>query len=246
TALQAAPGPTRIEWLAEERALLGLATIYPGQRLIVRVDLALPLARRLEEGRNELLFQAALWSVFVFLVGLVTHLLWFRRAATLTRTASTLASGDLSARAGLDGGDELASFGAALDSMAERLQAQHSQLHRLGDIIDHSPVIAISWANAPGWPATFVSGNIRRWGYEPGDFTSGSLHYSELIHPADLPTIETDVANHFANGPDAYTQRYRLRKAGGEWMHIEDYTWLTRDTQGRVISIQGMLLDVSV
>lgn len=239
-------GPTRIESLPDQRALLGLAPIQPAQRLVVRVDLTTPLAHRLAEGRDELVFEASLWLIFIAVVGVVTHLLWFRRAATLTRTATTLASGDLSARARLEGGDELALFGAALDGMAERLQTQHHQLRRLADITDHSPVIAISWANAPGWPATFVSNNIRNWGYDPGEFTSGTLRFSELIHPDDLPEIEADVASHFADGPDSYTQHYRLRKADGKWMHIQDHTWLTRDAEGQVSSIQGMLLDISV
>jgi len=234
-----------IQRLEAEQALLGVVAVGPSDTLIVRVDLAQPLASRLEASRLDFIAGAAAWLAFALLAGLITHLLWFRRAALLTRTAATLATGDLSARTRLQGADELANVGAALDAMAERLEAQHLQLHRLGTIIDHSPVIAISWANAPGWPATFVSSNIRRWGYKPEDFTAGTLHYSTLIHADDLPRITDDVASHFAHGPDAYTQNYRLRMANGQWIHIEDHTWLTRDANGEVVRIQGMLLDVS-
>lgn len=44
-------------------------------------------------------------------------------------------------------------------------------------LINRSPVIAIEWRNAPGWPVSFVSESIAQWGYERDDLLSGRLRY---------------------------------------------------------------------
>lgn len=116
---------------------------------------------------------------------------------------------------------------------------------RLTRLINRSPVVAIEWHNAPGWPVSFVSESIAQWGYTCDDLLSGRCTYADLIHPDDRPRIEAEVAAHFAAGPDEYRQEYRLRTAGGFWIWLDDRTWLTRDAAGEVRQIHGVLLDIT-
>ena len=120
-----------------------------------------------------------------------------------------------------------------------------SRLKRLERVIGHSPVVAISWRNEPGWPASYVSDNISRFGYAPDAFLSGELRFDELIHPDDLPRIASEVERHQRDGPDVYDQSYRLRHGNGHWIRIEDHTWLTRNRHGLVTGIHGVLMDVT-
>jgi signal transduction histidine kinase/CheY-like chemotaxis protein/HPt (histidine-containing phosphotransfer) domain-containing protein len=244
-ALDEQPQHVHVHRVAGEAALLGHLAIGAGQQLIVRIDLAQPLAARLHAGRGEILLQVGILLGFALLLGLLLHTLWFHRAARLSATAAALGEGDLSARARLEGRDELARVGASLDAMAMRIEAQYRQLARLADLVDHSPVVAVVWRIAPGWPVDFVSDNIRRWGHAPGDFKNGALHYADLIHPEDRPRIEAEVAERLAHGPDEYVQEYRLRHGDGHWLWLEHRSWLTRDAAGQVVSIQGVLLDAS-
>ncbi|NMG74657.1 sensor histidine kinase [Aromatoleum diolicum] len=112
-------------------------------------------------------------------------------------------------------------------------------------LINRSPVVAIEWCNAPGWPVSFVSESVTQWGYGRDDLLSGRIHYADLIHADDKPRIEADVAEHFASGPDEYRQEYRLRTAAGDWIWLDDRTWLTRDASGVVTRIHGVLLDIT-
>jgi len=244
-ALDEKPQYVHVHRVEGETALLGHVAIDAGQQLIVRVDLAQPLAERLHAGRGEILLQVGILLGFALLLGLLLHTLWFRRAARLSATATALGEGDLSARAQLEGRDELARVGASLDAMAARIEAQYRQLARLADLVDHSPVVAMVWRIAPGWPVDFVSDNISRWGHAPGDFKNGALRYADLIHPEDRPRIEAEVAERLAHGPDEYVQEYRLRHGDGHWLWLEDRSWLSRDAAGQVVSIQGVLLDAS-
>jgi PAS domain S-box-containing protein len=236
---------THIHVIAGEEALLGHVAIVPGYHLFLRVDLTQPLAERLYAGRGGIWREAGIILLSTVLLAVLLHVLWFRRTAQITAAVAALGAGRMEARAGLAGRDELAAIGAAIDRMAAELQQRQAQLRQLASLIDHSPVIAIAWRNEPGWPVSFVSDNIAEWGYAPGEFRSGSLIYADLIHPEDRPRTEAEVAEYFARGPDDYLQEYRLRRADGQWLWIEDHTWLTRAADGTVTTIEGVLLDVS-
>ncbi len=119
------------------------------------------------------------------------------------------------------------------------------EARRLTGIVERSPVVAIEWATTPGWPVTFVSPNIERWGIARDALLRGEVHYADLIHPDDIDRIVTEVAAHIERGPDRYTQLYRLRDGPGGWVWLEDRTWLTRDESGQVIRINGLLVDVT-
>lgn len=225
--------------------LLGEVELRTGHRLVVVSDLAAPLARRLEAGRSELAKQAGTLLFFALTVGLLLHLLWTQRMRRLLRAAERLGQGDFTIRAALPGGDELASIGAAFDTMAERLARQQDEIRRLATLIEQSPLVAIVWRNEPGWPVAFVSSNIVNWGFDKRALLAGAFRYVELIHPDDLPMIAADVERHLAHGPDRYVQEYRLRDGFSHWRWIENHTWLLRDDEGRVSTIQGVLLDVS-
>lgn len=116
---------------------------------------------------------------------------------------------------------------------------------RAARIIDHSPVLAIEWEARDGWPVTYVSPNAADWGLDREALLAGDPDYASLIHPDDLPSIVEEVQMHLAHGPDRYTQLYRLvlPVLGTVW--VEDRTWLSRDTDGRVTRIHGVLLDVT-
>ena len=232
-----------LAWIA--LAIAWLKPRRPARLLLVRVDISHALAVRQAQARSDLLQQLLLTLLSVSLFGLLLHLLWFRRADQLRHTAVQLGRGDLSARAGLRGADELALIGRAVDLMASDLQQRQTELQQLADRISHSPVVVMTWRNAEGWPARYVSDSIALWGYRRQDLLSGRLRYADLMHPEDLPRIAGEVARHLAQGQDEYRQEYRIRHGDGRWMWIEDRTWLVRDAAGQVVDIHGVLIDVS-
>lgn len=119
-------------------------------------------------------------------------------------------------------------------------------LPHLSDIINRSPVVAMTWDSRPGWPVIYVSDNVNRLlGYHPERFISGDLRYAELLHPEDRAEQYEIMHAHIADGPDEYRQQYRLRHQDGRWVWLEDHTWLVRDDSGRVTAVNGILMDIS-
>ncbi|MGV3725204.1 PAS domain S-box protein [Hydrogenophaga sp.] len=225
--------------------LFGRASLAPGRELVTVVDLSQPMAVRLAGLREQALREGLVLAVLVGLLALLLHRVWFRRAEQLARALTTMGEGHLQARTGLQGRDELALIGAAADRMAERLQASHAQLKRLNDVVDRSPLVVIEWFNVVGCPIHYVSPSIAQWGYAPEPLLQGRMTYDDLIHPDDVAQVNREIDHYIDHGPDQYRQEYRLRCADGRWIWIDDRSSLTRDEQGRVTGISGVLLDIT-
>ena len=225
--------------------LLGMAPVHGGDRLLVLVDASRPLLLRRAELRQELLREGFWLLVAVGLLAWALHRVWFRRAERLVHALSEMGAGRLDVRTGITGNDELALIGREADRMAERLQAEQGRLKKMTDVIDRSPVIAIEWRNAPGWPVPYVSESMRQWGYEPDDFISGRVAYNDLFHPDDVDRVNAEIAHYFENGPEEYRQEYRLRCADGRWVWVDDRSRLERGANGEILRVSGILLDIT-
>jgi PAS domain S-box-containing protein len=236
----------RVAHLPSTQQLVGVAPINSGRRLVTVVDLRLPRAVRLADLREDALREGFLLLGVAALLALLMHLVWFRRARHLASTLQRMGNGELQARVGLQGRDELAMIGSEADRMAERLQAGQVQLRHLVDLVDRSPVVVVEWRNEPGWPVSYVSQSVEQWGYQPADLLQGELHYADLIHPDEIARVTEEAARYFENGPDEHRQEYRLRCANGSWVWVDDRTTLTRDEQGALTGISGVLLDITV
>lgn len=232
--------------LAATRQLVGVVPFTTGRRLIAVVDLGLPQAQRFAGMQQEALRECLLLLGLTVLLALVVHLVWFRRARHLALALKRMGEGELQARAGLHGNDELAMIGTEADRMAGRLQAGQAQIRHLVDLVDRSPVVVIEWRNVPGWPMSYVSQSVAQWGYQPAELFDGKVLYADLIHPDDIVRVTAEAARYFKDGPDEHRQEYRLRCANASWVWVDDRTTLTRDGQGELTGISGVLLDITI
>lgn len=239
-------GAISVVHLPATQRLVGVVPVPSGRRLVTVVDLSLPRAVRLADLREDAWREGLLLLGLAALLALLMHLVWFRRARHLASTLKRIGDGELQARVALAGKDELAMIGSEADRMAERLQRGQTQLRHLVDLVDRSPVVVIEWLNLPGWPMSYISESVAQWGYRPGDLVDGSLNYAGLIHPDDIAPITAEADRYFRQGPDEYRQEYRLRRADGGWVWVDDRTTLTRDEQGVVTHMSGVLLDITV
>lgn len=195
--------------------------------------------------------EAGFWPLFAIMLGFAvaaTALLYWRWqvcAGVLTDVARRIGEGEAGARVGAHMGAPLGRIAAAIDRMAEDLQARQAQLQYLTDLINRSPVVAAEWRLAPDWPLSFISDGVERWGYDKQDLLSGRIPFGELFHPDDRAAVEAQIARHFAHGPDDYRQVYRLRTASGDYVWLDDRTWLARNEAGEVVAAYGVLLDIT-
>ncbi|WP_066154971.1 PAS domain-containing protein [Hydrogenophaga pseudoflava] len=242
-------GPVRtgidISVVREASLLTGWVTLLDGHRLGVLVDISVPLAQRRQQAQRELAVEALAALGVATLLALLLHLIWFRRAQKLVTALEHMGAGDLSARAGLTGEDELALIGRATDHMAGQLETDRAVALHLSELVNRSPLVVIEWRLAPGWPVHYVNDNIRQWGYDPHALVAGGVPFVSLLHPDDAGWVGAEVDRFLEHGPDEYHQEYRILRADGATAWVHDHTRHERNELGQVVRISGILLDIS-
>ncbi len=142
---------------------------------------------------------------------------------------------------GTDG--RVRTMGQILDVTEQRRTEE--ALRQAHTVVLHSPVVLFRWRAEPGWPVELVSENVSQFGYTPQELLSGSIPYSTLVHPEDLPRVAREVTEHTAAGESSFVQEYRLVTRAGEVRWVDDRTVVEWDTQGAPRRYQGVLMDIT-
>lgn len=231
--------------IPEEAALLGAAGIEPDLFLWVRLDLRPAFAEQSALGRKHLIRQAGLIALLTISLGGLLHVLWFRRAAYLTATAVAMGKGDFEPRARMEGGDELACIGAALDSLAadqQRYRAELRQLvSKLETIANASPVLF--WSSRPDKGGKWFN---RRW----LDYTGRGLEqergggWLENIHPDDAGNFR-DVYERAFELRRPFSAEHRLRRNDGNYRWMLNQGMPRYDADGYFMGFLGSCLDIT-
>ena len=142
---------------------------------------------------------------------------------------------------------DLAGIGGVVVSMrdvtARKLAEADLQLANL--LIEESPAVLFRWAPSAGWPVVYVSGNLRRWGYDPREFMATRRPFAEIVHPADLDRVTQEATAFVAAGATQFAQEYRIVKQSGAAIWLDDRTTVERDTEGRPVFFQGVVTDIT-
>jgi PAS domain S-box-containing protein len=116
------------------------------------------------------------------------------------------------------------------------------------DIINMSHAVVFLWKNEKGWPIEFVTENVKEvFDYSSEEFKSGSVQYTDIIHPDDLERVGKEV---ITNSEDDCIERfihepYRIISKSGEVVWLDDRTYIKRDENGRITHYQGIILDIT-
>ncbi len=112
-------------------------------------------------------------------------------------------------------------------------------------IIDSSPVTVLVWSDEPGWPVRFVSKNISRFGYTQDDLISGRLKYSDIVHPDDVCRLNSEIKAKTGKKLREWHHEYRIVTKTGEIRWVDERTIAVRDSEGKVIRLNGIIFDVT-
>jgi PAS domain S-box-containing protein len=84
-----------------------------------------------------------------------------------------------------------------------------------------------------------------QFGYRPETFTRDNLRYDAVIHPDDLQRVLGELQHYRQRKIERFEQKYRIRRADGEYRWVDDFTVLVRDAKGEVTHYHGYVLDVT-
>ncbi len=131
---------------------------------------------------------------------------------------------------------------AIYHDLSELAQSQE-MLGLANEVVKESPAVLFKWANQTDWPIEYVSANVSRWGYNPDDLLGRKLRFSELVEEEDLVRVTKEVEDNLKKGISEYVQEYRLRKADGQFIWVEDHTRIVSSPEGEILGIQGVIID---
>ena len=112
-------------------------------------------------------------------------------------------------------------------------------------LLQKSPAVLFRWSTAKGWPVNFVTQNVELLGYAPEDFLEEKRSYASIIHPGDLPLVEERWDEYMQDRRDDFNLDYRILSKSGSIIWVSENTNLIRDNYGRVIELQGTIIDIT-
>ncbi|MCB1627378.1 MAG: EAL domain-containing protein [Xanthomonadales bacterium] len=112
------------------------------------------------------------------------------------------------------------------------------------NVFRRTPAVAFCWDPAPGWVILEASANVIDWGYEPQDLVTSRVRYADLIHPDDLQRVIDEARGQSRQGWTSHRHQYRLRRADGRWMWVDDHTWSEAAPDGGPSVLHGVVVDI--
>ncbi|MCR4428843.1 MAG: PAS domain S-box protein [Caldiserica bacterium] len=119
------------------------------------------------------------------------------------------------------------------------------ELKTLEVIVNRSPAVAFVWKPEEGLPVQYVSENVSQFGYQKEEFESGTLVFTDIIHPEDRERVVQEGREFRKEGRNEYFQHYRIITKDGKIRWVDDRTIVNRSPSGEVLNTYGIILDVT-
>ena len=142
----------------------------------------------------------------------------------------------------LQGGDVLLD-GIVIDMTT--LKEAEAHLRLMERVVENSPVVLFRWKAKSGFPVTYVSKNVKQFGYSPDELITGQIPYENLIHPDDRIRVVREMERYTTAGGTHFQQEYRIITNTGEIRWVDDRSVVERDSEGHVSHYQGVVMDIS-
>ncbi|AAZ24158.1 sensor domain-containing protein [Colwellia psychrerythraea] len=90
-----------------------------------------------------------------------------------------------------------------------------------------------------------ITNNVHQFGYEPAEFLSKKLTFTDIVHPEDLDRIVKEMVAFLKNDIVYFEQDYRIFTKGGDIRWVYEKTILKTDDTGLPTLAKGYLLDIT-
>ncbi len=186
----------------------------------------------------------------IAVVGTLIGIFLTRRLEILSTVAQRFATGDMRAKAGLRGNDEVAEVGRAFDQMATKLQEHIVAIEQSHQRF----ALAVAGSNDGIWDWDIATDEIYfspRWkeilGFEKSDseFRDKISDWHARIHPEDYKQARDAWDTYLREGSESLVLEHRLQKKTGEYVWAMMRGKVSRNSEGKAIRMTGSLSDIT-
>ncbi len=118
-----------------------------------------------------------------------------------------------------------------------------SELNREYKMFVNGPVIVYKLESDPN-VVSYISENIRQFGYEPEELVLRKKSYTDIIFSEDRERVLQHLVIDLEEGNEFSAKQYRILTANGQICWVFDYTLIVRDTSEKPW-YYGYMLDIS-
>lgn len=119
------------------------------------------------------------------------------------------------------------------------------ELDKANTIIQNSPTILFRLRGEPSFPMVYISQNISSFGYVPEELLNSPTLYQSYIHPGDRTKVQSAMTEMLRKNATASTIENRMLTSAGESRWVETRYTPVRDTNGRLIEVEGIMIDIT-
>ncbi len=132
-----------------------------------------------------------------------------------------------------------------LEKNQKELFNSYQILKKLEFIVNNSPSIAITWYFNKEWKVDYVSDNINSIGIDKEKLMSQQVKFEDYLHPDDYWRIQKEIDENLNETVSRYIQEYRVKGDDGKVRWIRDYNFISRDNNGKMTHINGIITDIT-
>jgi diguanylate cyclase (GGDEF)-like protein len=155
--------------------------------------------------------------------------------AGIRQMASVLTTSRRTARVAAVG---MSNFASAIEG--ETLAPDEASL-----VVENSPTIFYRLRGEPGLSLLYISQDITRFGHDRNALLASPAWVNDLVDPRDRTRVEAAIARVLDRAVTGASVEFRLRTGDGACRCVENRFVPVRDREGRLIEIEGMILDMT-
>jgi diguanylate cyclase (GGDEF)-like protein/PAS domain S-box-containing protein len=112
-------------------------------------------------------------------------------------------------------------------------------------IVQNSPTILYRLRGEPSFPLIYVSHNITKFGHDAKKLMASNDWATTLIDARDLSKVSAAMASMLEKDTQGAAVEFRLRTGGDSYRWVENRYTPVRDSQGRLIEVEGIIVDIT-
>jgi diguanylate cyclase (GGDEF)-like protein/PAS domain S-box-containing protein len=208
------------------------------------------LVEAIKDSRNLGISIAITGMGIIAVVGTLMGFLLTRRLETLTAAAQRFAAGDLRAKAGVEGNDEVAEVGRAFDQMTAKIQEHITTIQDSNTRF----ALAVAGSNDGIWDWNIVKDEVYfspRWTEmldvtnDKHEFGHKISEWQNRIHPDDHKNVLMELESCIFGDSEYFAIEHRLSKKAGDYIWVLMRGKVSRNDKGEAVRMTGSLSDIT-
>ena len=119
------------------------------------------------------------------------------------------------------------------------------ELAKANTIVQNSPTILYRLRGDPKFPMIYISQNIALYGHDRAEMLASPTLYQSYVHPEDKAKVQSTMVELLRTSAAPATIEYRVLTKGGECRWMENRYTPVRDSAGRLLEIEGIMIDIT-